>query len=140
MAFFYSFQCISYWVTVNMLKSEMVPIGEVSNLPRLAALLSCKIGSIPLNYLGMPLGAPQKALSIWDPILEKVERRLAGWKKLYSSKGGRLILLKSILSSVPTYFMSLFPIPIKVAKRIELLQRNFLWDGVGDSRSYHLVA
>ena len=123
-----------------MLKSEMVPVGEVSNLSRLAALLSCKIGSIPLNYLGMPLGAPQKALSIWDPILEKVERRLAGWKKLYLSKGGRLTLLKSILSSMPTYFMSLFPIPIKVAKRIELLQRNFLWDGVGDSRSYHLVA
>ena len=73
---------------VNMHKSEMVPVGEVSNLPRLAALLSCKIRSIPLNYLGMPLGAPHKALSMWDPILEKVERRLAGWKKLYLSKGG----------------------------------------------------
>ena len=125
---------------VNMHKSEMVPVGEVSDLPRLAALLSCKIGSIPLNYLGMPLGAPHKALAMWDPILEKVECRLAGWKKLYLSKGGRLMLLKSTLSSMPTYFMSLFPIPIKVAWRIELLQRNFLWDGLGDSHSYHLIA
>jgi hypothetical protein len=123
---------------VNMLKSEMVPVGEVPDLSRLAALLSCKIGSIPMNYLGMPLGAPHKALSMWDSILEKIERRLAGWKKLYLSKGGRLTLLKSTLSSMPTYFMSLFPIPITVARRIELLQRNFLWDGVGDSHSYHL--
>jgi hypothetical protein len=41
---------------------------------------------------------------------------------------------------MPTYFMSLFPIPIKVARRIELLQRNFLWNGLGDSHTYHLVA
>jgi hypothetical protein len=125
---------------VNMHKSEMVPVGEVSDLPRLAALLSCQVGSIPLNYLGMPLGAPHKALALWDPILEKVKRHLAGWKKLYLSKGGRLTLLKSTLSSMPTYFMSLFPIPMKVARRIELLQWNFLWDGLGDSHSYHLVA
>jgi hypothetical protein len=82
---------------VNMHKSEMVLVGEVSDLSRLAALLSCKIGSTPLNYLGMPLGAPHKALAMWDPILEKVEHRLAGWKKLYLSKGGRLTLLKSTL-------------------------------------------
>ena len=125
---------------VNMHKSEIVPVGEVLDLSRLAALLSCKIGSTLLNYLGMPLGGPYKALSMWDPILEKIKRRLTGWKKLYLSKGGRLTLLKSTLSSMPTYFMSLFPIPIKVARRIELLQRNFLWNGLGDSHSYHLVA
>uniref|UniRef100_A0A2N9F1I0 Reverse transcriptase domain-containing protein n=1 Tax=Fagus sylvatica TaxID=28930 RepID=A0A2N9F1I0_FAGSY len=125
---------------VNMLKSKMVPVGAVSDLPRLAALLSCKLGSLLMNYLGMPLGAPHKALSMWDPILEKVELRLVGWKKLYLSKGGRLTLLKSTLSSMPTYFMSLFPIPIKVARKIELLQWNFLWDGLGASHSYHLVA
>ena len=125
---------------VNMNKSEMVLVGEVLDLPRLATLLSCKIRSTPLNYLSMPLGAPYNALSMWDPILEKIERRLAGWKKLYLSKGERLTLLKSTLSSMPTYFMSLFPIPIKVARRIELLQQNFLWDGLGDTHSYHLVA
>jgi hypothetical protein len=123
-----------------MNKSEMVPVGAVTDLPRLAALLSCKIGTLPLNYLGMPLGAPHKALSMWDPILEKIERRLAGWKKLYLSKGGRLTLLKSSLSSMPTYFMPLFLIPAKVARRIELLQRNFLWDGLGEIHRHHLVA
>ena len=125
---------------VNMNKSEMVPVGDVLDFHRLAALLSCKVGATPMNYLGMPLGAPYKSLSMWDPILEKIERRLAGWKKLYLSKGGRLTLLKSTLSSMPTYFMSLFPIPIKVAKRIELLQRNFLWDDLGAAHRYHLVA
>ena len=46
---------------VNVLKSEMILVGEVHNVHALACLC---------------------------PILEKIERKLAGWKKLYLSKGG----------------------------------------------------
>ena len=42
-------------------------------------------------------------------------------------KGGCLMLLKSTLSSLPTYFLSLFTIPTHVANKIEKLQRDFLW-------------
>ena len=80
-----------------------------------------------MTYLGMPLGASHKSPSIWNPILEKIERKLEGWKKLYLSKGGRLTLLKSTLSSLPTYFLYLFTISTHVANKIEKLQRDFLW-------------
>jgi hypothetical protein len=111
---------------VNMAKSELVPVGQVLNLSLLADILCCRIGSLPMSYLGLPLGASFKASSVWNPILEKVERRLAGWKKLYLSKGERLTLLKSTLSSLPTYYLSLFKIPKHVVARIEKLQSNFL--------------
>ena len=101
----------------------------------LAEILGCRIGTLPMTYLGMPLGASHKSPTIWSPILEKTERKLAGWKKLYLSKGGRLTLLKSTLSSLPTYYLSLFTIPLHVADKIEKLQRDFLW---GDSKA-HLV-
>ena len=106
--------------------SEMVPIGEVVDVHVLAKILGCRVGSLSMSYLGMPLGASHNSPSIWNPILEKIWQKLARCKKLYLSKGGRLMLLKSMLSSLPTYFLSLFTIPTHVANKIEKLQRDFL--------------
>jgi hypothetical protein len=57
---------------------------------------------------------------------------MAGWKKLHLSKGGWLTLIKSTLSNLPTYYLSLLLVPMSVAKRIEKIQRDFLWGGMGD--------
>ena len=93
-----------------------------------------------MSFLLLTLGAHYKDSSIWNPIIEKMEKRLAGWKRLYLLKGGRLILLKSTLSSLPTYFLSLFTIPQAMATRIERIQRNFLWGASEDVFKYPLVA
>ena len=42
------------------------------------------------------------------------------------------MLFKSTLSSLPTYFLSLFTIPTYVTNKIEKLQMDFLW---GDSKT-----
>ena len=68
-----------------------------------------------------------------------MERKLSGWKRLYLSKGGRLTLLKSSLSSLFTYYLSLFTIPIVVADRLER-QRNFLWGSLEECFKHSLVA
>ena len=72
---------------VNMSKSEMVPVGVVPNLRVLADIMGCRIGSLPMSYLGMPLGANFKSKAVWNSILEKMEHKLAGWKSLYLSRG-----------------------------------------------------
>jgi hypothetical protein len=67
-----------------------------------------------MTYLGLPVGASYNAVSIWIGVIKKMERRLAGWKRMYLSKGGQLTLLKSTISNLPTYYLSSFPIPVGV--------------------------
>ena len=98
------FEAIS-GLKVNVGKSEMVPIGVVTNIHELVAMLDCRISALPMNYLGLPLGARYKSKALWDPVLEKMGRKLARWKKLYLSKGARLTLIKSKFISF-LYFLS----------------------------------
>jgi hypothetical protein len=95
---------------------------------------------LPFKYLGLSLGAPFKAKKIWDGVIEKIERRLVSWKMIYSSKGRRITLIKSTHSNLPTYFISLFLLPVGVANRIEKLQQDFLWGGLGDEIKFYLIS
>ena len=48
-----------------------------------------------------------------------MKKRLADRMKIYLSKGGRLTLIKSTISSLPTYFLSLFPLPVSIANKLK---------------------
>ena len=37
---------------VNVRKSEIVPVGDIGNLNALACTLCCKVGTLPMRYLG----------------------------------------------------------------------------------------
>ncbi|RVW83846.1 putative ribonuclease H protein [Vitis vinifera] len=124
---------------INLAKSEIIPVGEVEEILEMAVELGCKVGKLPSTYLGLPLGAPNKAGSVWDGVEERMRWKLALWKRQYISKGGRIALIKSTLASMPLYQMSLFRMPRVVARRLEKLQRDFLWGGGSMERKAHLV-
>lgn len=66
--------------------------------------------------------------------LKECEKKLSNWKSQYLSLGGRVVLINAVLDAMPTYLMSLFPIPVNVVDRIDALRRNFIWKGNSDKR------
>ena len=124
---------------INLNKSEIIPLGRVDNVEVLASELGCGVGSLPTMYLGLPLGAPHRAMGVWDSIEERFRKRLSSWKRQYISKGGRLTLIRSTLSSPPIYFLSLFRMLKLICSRLEKIQRDFLWGGGNLERKPHLV-
>jgi len=83
----------------------------VDDVEGLAQLLGCRVTSLPMTYLGLPLGVSYKAVSIWNGVIEKMERWLVGWKRVYLNR--------------TTYYLSLFPILVGVANQLEKLQKDF---------------
>ncbi|XP_028079847.1 uncharacterized protein LOC114281552 [Camellia sinensis] len=67
---------------INYHKSVLCRIDTSdSSLSEFASLLNCKTQKLPLNYLGLPLGASPRRKKTWKPIVDKLKLRLAGWKK-----------------------------------------------------------
>ncbi|GJR19238.1 RNA-directed DNA polymerase, eukaryota [Tanacetum coccineum] len=111
---------------INILKSKLMGIG-VSNEEVLAAanIIGCSTFSTPFSYLGVKVGMSPSRRKAWDEIIGKVSNRLSKWKIKTLSVGGRLTLIKSVLTSLPLYHMSLYKAPLGVLRDLESLRRKF---------------
>ncbi|XP_038974764.1 uncharacterized protein LOC120106009 [Phoenix dactylifera] len=93
-----------------------------------------------LTYLGIPISG-QRLRSRDLTFLElSIRQRLEGWQRLTLSMMGRITLVRSVLSAIPTYFLSNSLIPMEVLRTIEQLFRDFIWGGSGGRGGIHLVA
>ena len=125
---------------INFQKSSLFGINvEQQFLLDCADLICCKVESLPATYLRLPLGARSNSTKVWEPMVEKFEKRLAGWKSNIISMGGRVTLLKDVCACLPVYFLSLFQIPKTVKEELDKIQRRFLWGGSSMSRKLHWV-
>ena len=71
---------------INLEKSKLIPVGRVENIDDLPMEFGSRVGNLPSTYLGLPLGAPFKSVTVWDGVEERFHRRLAMWKRQYISK------------------------------------------------------
>ncbi len=115
---------------VNYTKTELFYSGSRANKgASLANILGCRHGSLPLNYLGMPLSDRKLTKDDWFGVIDKLGRRIDGWQAKLLSRGGRLTLVNAVLANVPLYLFSVFKAPTWVINRIESLRRDFFWFG-----------
>jgi len=117
---------------VNFHKSMLVGVNiSDSWLAEAALILHCKVGHVPFAYLGLSIGGDPRRLAFWDPIVHTVKSRLSGWKSCYLSFGGRLTLLKFVLTSLPIYALSFFKAPPGIISSIEsIFTKKKIGEGV----------
>jgi len=96
-----------------------------SEIIRLSQILNCGVMSIPFKYLGMDVGPRKKPF--WQLVVNKIKSILTKWKGRHLSFARRVCLIKSVLTVLPLYYMSLFKMPSSVCEEIRKIQRKFLW-------------
>nr|CAD1823673.1 unnamed protein product [Ananas comosus var. bracteatus] len=105
---------------INFQKSAIIPISLHGNqASSLACFFGCSTHGFPFKYLGLPLSPKKLHKADYLPLIEKLDNRLAGWKGLTLSRAGRLALLNSVLSSIPTFFCTAFRLPSWVINSID---------------------
>jgi hypothetical protein len=90
---------------VNYAKSSIIPINvPPKKMQHLAATFHCKDGELPFTYLGLPLSHKNPSAQDCLPLVTRVERRLIS-TLIFLSQGGKLQMVNSVLSSLPTFYM-----------------------------------
>ena len=106
----------------------------------MSLIFNCPIKRLPITCLRLPiitesLNRPQR-----EPLIEKVQKRLAGWKGMLLSLGSGLTMINAVLSAFTTYSLSFFPPPRWMERDIDSLMRKFLWNGVhGERKGFSLA-
>lgn len=91
-------------------------------------------GAWPCTYLGIPSHVGRVRIGMFDPLITKVHKTLAGWKGRLVSFGGKLILIKHVLSSLPIHMLSVLNLPKGVFSALKGIFSNFLWGSTIENR------
>jgi hypothetical protein len=79
------------------------------------------------KYLGLPLFFSKSKVGAFKDILEKVSGKIEGWRAKTLSQAGRTILIKSVATSIPSYAMSSFLMPMSFSSSLDRMFKNFWW-------------
>jgi hypothetical protein len=105
----------------------------------LAASFGCSVGRLPFTYLGLPLGTTKPTIQDMSPLVGMVERRLNASAR-FLGYGGRLEFVRSVLSTLPTFFMCSLKIQKTILNICNRAQRHCLWAKEEDSSSVNSLA
>jgi len=113
---------------INFHKSKLAGINVQSySLDCYTKTLNCTQMGIPFKYLRIEVGGNPRKEQFWEPVINKIKARLSVWKGRFLTLAGRICLIKSVITAIPLYYLSLFRAPDIVCKRITSIQRRFLW-------------
>eukprot|EP00253_Pinus_taeda_P012315 PITA_12315 len=93
------------------------------------------------KYLGIPIFKTKPKVAHWLPLLDKIKNKIQAWGASWLNNAGKLILMKSVLISMPLFQNSILLAPKTFLSKLDSLLRRFLWEGGNNNdRRIHLVS
>jgi len=113
--------------------SRKVSITIAKNL---ASFLGVQLVPRHERYLGIPCAISRSKSKTFSNIIDIIWNKLKGWKSRLFSVGGKEILLKVMIQSIPLYTMNLFRLRAGLIEAIHK-QCNRFWWGDGDTKKIY---
>ena len=129
-------------MSININKSSFLHNDlDADFLQNLARIFPYRIDLLSKGfvYLGCYLKPSSYLIRDWLWLVAKFEKRISHWTNRMRSLGARLVLIRSVLMSIPVYWLSLFPIPASILDRLRKLIFSFLWGSSTNKSKFHLM-
>jgi hypothetical protein len=125
---------------INFHKSEIFCFGKAKEMEtQYKHIFRCEAGDLPFRYLGVPIHHRRLLNKEWNPVENRFEKKLGCWQSKLLSYGDRLVLINSVLTSLPMFMLSFLEIPKGVMKRLDFYQSHFFWQSDQHKRKYRLT-
>ena len=102
---------------INFHKSEIYCFGKAKERKvEYQNIFGCESGALPFKYLGIPIHYRRLLNKEWKSVEDRIEKKLGALVGKMLSYGDRLVLINSVLTSLPMFLLSFFEIPVGVRK------------------------
>jgi hypothetical protein len=138
----YSLNMLWYQAKWLVLESLQFYFGGITHarLTQIAQFIGFSIGSLPFNYLGVPISKGRPKVAYLQPVADKIKAKLAAWKASLLSIARRIQLVRSVVQSMLVYSISIYAWPISLLRDLERWIKNFIWSGDINQRKLVTVA
>ena len=92
------------------------------------------------KYLGLPKHFGRKKKDLFTSMVYRIRQKAISWSTRFLSTAGKMIMLKTVLSAMPTHSMSCFKLPVSLCKRIQSILTRFFWDSNQEQRKMSWIS
>ncbi|XP_057811890.1 uncharacterized protein LOC131026138 [Salvia miltiorrhiza] len=127
---------------VNLDKSSISFSGGVLEVKKVD--LSIRLGvnrtGAGSTYLGIPSTIGRSEKENFQMLIDRTRKKTKDWKRIFLSGAGKMILIQSVLQSIPTYLMSCFALSAQVCQQLNNVAARFFWGQKEDERRIHWLS
>jgi hypothetical protein len=92
------------------------------------------ISSFSCTYLGLPFNIRKPTRAEIQLLIQKIANMLSGWQRNFFSYPDRELLVKNVLSSIPTHFLTIFKLSQWAISSTDRSRKSFFWRGKGPAQ------
>ena len=92
------------------------------------------------KYLGQPEHFGRKKRDMLASIVDRIKQKASSWSTRYLSPAGKMVMLKGVLSAMPSHSMTCFKLPKSLIKRIQSAVTRFWWDDRAGTKKMAWIA
>ncbi|WOK92605.1 ribonuclease H protein [Canna indica] len=93
-----------------------------------------------MRYLCSSIDARRMSLNFQNQMVDKAISKVDNWTNKTVSQAGKLVLLNSIMNSVPVHTLSTSWINEKVIEKYKSISKKFLWQSSVKKKAFHFLS
>lgn len=124
-------------INENKICFSMDPKMPLPQRQQIAWVTSFSHKTFLLEYLGCPLYVGRRKSEYFVEISQSIFARVVSWKNHLFSTGGRMVLIKHVLASIPIHLLATTNPTQRVLRHIEKMFAKFFWSASLKNLNYH---